>query len=117
MKLSEVKGERTAEVMAACLEPLSEIMEDTKLKEKKGFPFIAYVGKHYKDEIVTIYAAVEGISEEEYRENLTPAKFIDDITDLFSDETTKALFPSAQTKEEKTSAGSAQEDTQVTQEP
>lgn len=113
MKLSEIKGERTLDVIADMIEPIANIAGDkdaAKLfkKEKapegvnprefainrlkKGIPSLL---KGHKHDVVTILAAIEGISPAEYAESMNLAKLMKDCVDLVTDEEFADLFISA----------------------
>ena len=58
---------------------------------------------------IAILAAIEGVSEEQYKRELTLVKLMQDATELLSDEAFSVLFISAQSG---TTSGSAQENTE-----
>lgn len=98
MKLSDIKGERTLEVVANIVEPLTCIATDEevraalagctdKAKAVKGIGKVAAtVAKKHGDEAIEILAAIEGVEPEEYAASLSLGKLIRDILDLMSDE-------------------------------
>lgn len=126
MKLSEIKGERTFDVIAAIIEPISNIAKSKEGKElfrKEKLPsgadkteFAAKrlkaalppLLKAHKSDIISILAAIEGVSVEEYTKQLDLFKLTKDCTDLLTDKSFISLFPSAQSK---TTCGSAQGNT------
>lgn len=114
MRLSDIKGERTMEVLAAVIDPLANIAasqeakdflrreklpEGTSAKEfvmgrvRTALPIL--LNKHKKD-ILAIMAAIEGVSYEEYAEQLDMIKLLNDAVDLLNDEAFLKLFFSAQ---------------------
>lgn len=121
MKLSDVKGERTLDVIAEIIEPIANIAEDevaTEIFSRKKLPegmtakqfvlkrikkSIPALIRNHKDDIVTILCTIEGTTNEEYKETLNLAKLSKDFVDLLTDEEFMALFTSAQTDSENTS--------------
>ena len=114
MKLSEIKGARTFDVIAEIIEPIASIAEDKELAElfkrekapegvnprdiavkrlKKNVPHLL---KAHKPEMIAIMAAIEGISAAEYETKLNLVNFIKDFTELLTDDAFIALFTSAQ---------------------
>lgn len=124
MKLSDIKGERTLDVIADIIDPLANIAGDKKAMElftKKKLPEgktprefavervrknLPAMLKHHKKDIITILAAVEGVAPEEYSEELNLVKLFQDAIDLLTDQAFMQLFISAQTGN---SSGAAQE--------
>lgn len=124
MRLSDIKGDRVFDIIADIIEPISNIAADEtvsllfkreKLPEgmsvktfmlgrvKKTVPAIL---KSYKDDIIKILSTIEGVSKDDYRDSLTLAKLIQDVTELLTDKSFGELFISAQSE---ISSGSAQE--------
>lgn len=130
MKLSDVKGERTLDVIADVIEPITNIAQDEnaaalfkreKLPEGKtprGYtlerarkaapPLI----RSHKQDIITILASIEGTPVQDYTQSLNLLKLTRDLIELLSDEAWWTLFISAQTGEGEISSGSAQENTE-----
>lgn len=130
MRLSDIKGTRTLEVIAEVIDPIANIAEDEeaaallkrdKLPEgvtakqyllqrvRKSIPALL---KGHKGDIIAILAAIEGISPEEYAGSLGLKKLMTDCIDLMTDDVFTELFISAQTGD---SSGSAQESTEDTE--
>ena len=119
MKLSDIKGERTLDVIAEIIDPIANIAEDkaaSDLFHKKKLPIlnrarkaVPALLKGHKNDIIHILSAIEGTSPEEYAASLDLAKLFTDAIDLVSDDTFKSLFISAQNGE---SSGSAQGNTE-----
>lgn len=128
MKLSDIRGERTLEVIADIIDPIANIAEDSeaaalfkreKLPEgveprvfligrlKKSLPKLLHDHAH---DIIEILAAIEGIPYEEYAGALNLVKLGRDWMDLISDHAFIELFISAQSG---MPSGSAQESTEV----
>lgn len=126
MRLSDIKGERTLDVIADVIDPIANIAEDSEAaalfkrekapegkspraflieRLKKSVPKLM---KSHKKDIITILSTIEGVSEKEYTENLDLVKLTKDAIDLITDKAFIELFISAQTEN---SSGSAREDT------
>lgn len=122
MKLSDVKGDRTLEVIADIIEPICSIAEDEnaaalfkreKLPEsmtatkfllqraKKALPALL---RGHKGDVIAILSAIEGTSPEKYAGVLNLVKLTKDFIDLMTDEAFAELFISAQTGEPSGSA-------------
>ena len=126
MKLSDIKGDRTLEVIAEIIDPIANIAEDEaaamfkpeKLPEgmdaksfltkriRKSLPTLL---RNHKSDIIAILSSIEGTSPEKYSSVLSLAKLIKDIIELLTDEAFAQLFISAQSGD---SSGSAQENTE-----
>lgn len=123
MRLSNVKGERTFDVIADLIDPIYNIAMDPeaavmfkreKLPEgmttkefmagkiRKSLPTLL---KTHKEDLVTILAAIEGVTPKQYEKKLNMGVLVRDVIDLLSDDGFSDLFTSAQTE---TSSGSAQ---------
>lgn len=126
MRLSDVKGERTLDVIADIIDPICNIAEDEsasaifkrkKLPEgttakkfllqraKKSLPVLL---KNHKGDLIAIFAAIEGVSPGEYAESLNLVKLTKDFIDLITDDAFSTLFISAQSGKP---SGSAPEST------
>ena len=103
MKLSEIKGERTLDVIAEIIDPIVSIATDeeaAKLFKREKTPegmtswqfFLTKVReslptlvRSHKAELVKILATIKGVSDEEYMEELTFPSLIHDLTELVTD--------------------------------
>ena len=124
MRLSDIKGDRTLEVIAEIIDPIANIAEDEeasalfkreKLPEgmtakkflmnraRKSVPVLL---KGHKADIIAILSALEGVSAEEYAKTLNLVKFPKDCIEILTDEVFMELFISAQSENK---SGSAQE--------
>ena len=124
MRLSDIKGDRTMEVIADIIDNIANIAEDEeasamfkreKLSDgmtakkflmkrvRKSLPVLL---KGHKADIIAILSAIEGVSAEEYTGTLNLVKLVKDCTDLLTDEAFMELFISAQSENK---SGSAQE--------
>lgn len=122
MKLSEIKGARTFDVIADIIEPIANIAEDSgELFKREKAPEgvdprsiilkrlkanVPKLLKTHKADMIAIMAAIEGVSAAEYEASLNLAKLTKDCTELLTDEAFIALFTSAQTE---SNSGSARE--------
>lgn len=104
MKLSQIKGERVFDVIADLIEPISAIASDkevAKLFKRAACPkdmtpsaFMAerirkaapgLLSRH-KDDLVAVFATLNGTTKEEYLEGMTLASFFGDLLELLTDE-------------------------------
>ncbi len=126
MKLSDVKGERTLDVIAEIVEPVANLAEDKEVAElfrKKKLPqgrdaksyllerlksSLPPLLKRHKTDVIAILAAVEGVSMEQYAGSLNLVKLSKDCIELLTDDAFIELFISAQSEG---SSGSAPENT------
>lgn len=127
MRLSDIQGECVFDVIADIIDPIANIAEDEQasalfkreklpegmtIKEfmmqraRKALPVLL---KGHKNDIISILAAIEGVSAESYKGALNLVKLMRDATELLTDEAFDALFLSAQSGN---SSGSAQENTE-----
>lgn len=127
MKLSDVNGERTIEVIAEIIDPIANIAEDEEAsamfkceklpdgmtakkflmkRVRKSLPVLL---KGHKADIIAILSAIEGVSAEEYAGALNLVKLTKDFIELLTDEAFMELFVSAQSE---TNSGSAPENTE-----
>ena len=124
MRLSNIKGDRTLEVIADIIDPIANIAEDEessamfkreklpdgmtakKFLMKRARKSLPVLLKGHKADIIAILSAIEGVSTEEYAGALNLVKLVKDCTDLLTDEAFMQLFISAQSE---TNSGSAQE--------
>ena len=124
MRLSDIKGDRTLDVIAEIIDPIANIAEDEEAsamfkreklldgmtakkflmkRVRKSLPVLL---KGHKADIISILSSIEGVSTEEYAGALNLVKLVKDCTDLLTDEAFMQLFISAQSE---TNSGSAQE--------
>lgn len=128
MKLSDVKGARTLEVIAEVIDPVANIAEDeaaAALFRREKLPegmtakkfllqrvrkFLPVLLKKHKADLIAIMAAIEGTDKRDYEDSLSLIKLTRDVTDLLTDEAFGELFISAQSG---TLSGSARENTEA----
>lgn len=127
MKLSDVKGERTLDVIAACIGPVCNIGADPQAAElfrrkalPKGMTPMQFMAKRmadglpallqgHKSEIIAILAAVQGVAPEEYARELDLKKLFSDLAELLTDQEFGGLFSlPAQTMGLKPSGGASE---------
>lgn len=110
MKLSDIKGERTFDVIAEIIEPIANIAADKEAASvfvRKPLPegmtarefvmqrikaSIPVLMKNHKSDLITILAAIEGVTAEEYEASLNLVKLSKDAVELLNDEAFKAFF-------------------------
>lgn len=128
MRLSDIKGERAIEVIGELIDPIANIAEDKeasalfrreKLPEgidakafvvsrlRKGLPVLL---KNHKGDIVSILAAIEGVTPAEYAATLDLKKVVKDLTELLTDEEFMAFFTSEQSEKSSGSVTANSED-------
>lgn len=103
MKLSEIKGEETLDVIADLVGPISRIAQDddamaifkTKVAEgedkrkamlanvQKSLPALL---KTHKEDLIEILAIVNRTTVQEYKASLTMAKLLKDVSEILMDE-------------------------------
>ena len=104
MRLSDVKGERTFEVIAEIIEPIANIVEDEEVAEhfkrealpdgktagqaffekaRKALPIIL---RRHRDDVVAVLAAIDGCTPEEYMGKTDLKSLFKDVTELLTDE-------------------------------
>lgn len=130
MKLSDIKGDRVYEVVAGIIDPLYNIADDkeasrlftnearpegvskekfAEMKIREGIPALI---RNHKDDFTKILSLIEGVSEQEYLDNLTMSKFFGDVTSLVSDPQFRSLFQSAPAKTGGTASGDTRANTE-----
>ena len=128
MRLSDIKGDRTLEVIAEIIDPICNIVEDKeamtmfrreKLPEgmepkkflmKRARKSLPALLKKHKGDIIAVLAAIEGVPAKQYQGALNLVKLFKDATDLLTDEAFAELFISAQSE---SASGSASENTEA----
>lgn len=104
MRLSDVKGERTLDVIADLVEPIASIAQDgdaallfkpqplaegqTREQEfgeraRKAIPALL---KTHKSDVILILATIAGVEPQEYADNMDLAGVVNDIYELITDE-------------------------------
>lgn len=128
MRLSDIKGEASFEVLADLLEPVCNIAADEEAsgifkKEKlpegmtpKAF-LLQRIKSHapalirnHKDDLTAIFAALNQTTPEEYSKTMTLLTLPVELMELFADDEFIRLFTSVQTQD---GSGSAMETTEA----
>lgn len=110
MRLSEIKGEQTFDVIADIIEPICNIaqdpvasaiykgeqrpegMSDLEFASMRAKKYIPALMRGHKDDLVAIFAALSGVTADEYMSDLTLAKLLGDLAEMLADEELKAFF-------------------------
>ncbi len=113
MRLSDVKGERTFEVVADIIEPVYRIAQDEaavemlspkpcpegedpkKFMARRLVAGVPALLRSHKGDLVAIMAAIEGEDAEEYAASLDLAKLVVSLTELVSDPALMGFLSSA----------------------
>ncbi|MBQ9041416.1 MAG: hypothetical protein IJ111_01210 [Eggerthellaceae bacterium] len=114
MRLSDIKGERTLEVIADLVDPIANIAMDEEAaamfkgikpadgesdnqafvnRMRKAIPALL---KTHKDDIVAILATVKGVSPDEFVAEMSLSSLIADVVELLSDEEFTSFLSSQQ---------------------
>ena len=112
MKLSEIKGEQALDVIAEIIDPISELALDTELRGKPKLIMIKQALKSHKQAVIEILAALELKTVDEYMETMNLLTLPQQLMDIFNDPEMALLFDS-QSQTDKTSFGSATENTEA----
>lgn len=126
MKLSDIKGDRTLDVIADLIDPIAHIAQDKDVAEmlfkrkavpegmnvheffaermRKGIPALL---RGHKRDIIAILAAIEGVTPEEYADALNLAKLFTDTVELLTDEAFIDFLLSLKTTKDADAPGSA----------
>lgn len=129
MKLSELKGDEVFDILADLMPPMTNIALDpeaAKLFERRplpegmtptqfGYQWLAEASnkllKKHKKDCIAMLAVATGVSQKQYKEELTFEKLIMDLVDLMGDPVFQTLFFSAM---QGSSSGSAPASTEAT---
>lgn len=113
MRLSDVKGERTFEVVADIIEPVYRIAQDEaavemlspkpcpegedpkKFMARRLVAGVPALLRSHKGDLVAIMAAIEGEDAEEYAASLDLAKLVVSLAELVSDPALMGFLASA----------------------
>lgn len=127
LKLTDIKGERSFDVLADLVNPVANIAADPDAAElfgrralpegmtvkeyvlhrlRKAMPVL--LKKHKKD-VIKILSLLSDMSEKEYKEQITFEGVLTDMSDLMTDPIFNAFFTTQQSMDE--SFGSASENT------
>lgn len=127
-KLSEIKGEKSFDILAGIIEPVTNIATDkaaselfgvrampegTTLKDfivdrvKKAVPALM---KNHKRDLIKLLSLLSDMTEDEYKAQMTLDGVMLDLSSLISDPIFNAFFTMPQSTEK--SSGSASENTE-----
>ena len=116
MKLSDYQDEKALDMLADLLEPVSEICTDDEIKKiyrakQSNLKLVKAIIKNHKKAIIEILAIMDDVPVEEYHANIftLPAK----ILEILNDPDFIGLFQSQGQVADKTSSGSATENTEA----
>lgn len=120
MKLSEIKGEAAIDAVADIIEPLAKIAGDRSFMQeyRSGNPkilLIKYLLKHHRKSVLEILAVLDQKPLDEYMEKVNLITLPQQIIETVNDPEIQVLFQS-QSQTEKTSFGSAMENTEASEE-
>lgn len=125
MKLSDVRGDRTLDVIADLIDPIAEIASDEEAvalfrrekvpegveprdffvrRARKAAPALL---KGHKRQMIQILATIEGTDPADYAESLNLAKLLRDLVELLTDEEFVAFLSPSETGTEGAAPGSA----------
>lgn len=125
MKLSDIKGDRTLDVIADLIDPIARIAQDKDVAEmfkrkavpegmeaskffaermRKGMPALL---KGHKRDVIAILAAIEGVTPKEYTATLNLAKLFTDTMELMTDEAFIGFLSSQKTMSDADAHGAA----------
>lgn len=114
MRLSDIRGDRTLDVIADIIDPIANIAEDPTAAElfvRKTLPdgmapkafllqraraSVPALLKRHKADVITILSAIEGTSPDEYAGALNLAKLFKDCVELMTDEAFMSFFTSGE---------------------
>ena len=131
MRLSDIKGERTLDVIADIIDPIANIAEDETAAElfaRKKLPdgmtpkqfllqrarkSVPALLKGHKADVIAILSAIEGTSPERYTGALNLAKLFKDCVELLTDEAFTAFFTSPGSETDANPSGSSAESSAV----
>lgn len=113
MRLSDIKGERTLEVIAEIIDPIANIAEDEQAAElftRRPLPegmtpnqyllararrAVPALLRGHKRDIIALLAAIGGTTPEAYEKALDMPRLFKDCVELLTDEAFMAFFTSA----------------------
>lgn len=117
MRLSDVKGERTFEVIADIIDPIANIAADGTMAElfesrrpkdgqtpgqlfverlRKALPVLC---REHRDDVVAVLATIGGTTPREYLEGCSLATLAQDVFELMTDEDFLGFLSSQETGE------------------
>lgn len=117
-KLSEVKNEDALELIAEVIDPLSSIIGDPAVKAMRSnkaskLDIMKWVLKDHPQEVLAVLAALDGEAVEDYE--ISALELPMRVLEILNDKELISLFTSQGQMTEKTSSGSATENTEATE--
>lgn len=115
MKLSAIKGDRVLDVIADIIDPIANMAQDKDVaamfkrkavpdgmeardffakRMRKGLPVLL---KDHKADIITVMAAIEGVTPEQYAASLDFPKLFTDVMELVTDDALLDFLSSSET--------------------
>lgn len=118
MKISEIKGEEALDALCDLLDPVTEIMTDTKVTDKlrnkeTRIQGIKAMIKLHKSAVITCLAILDGEDPEEYREKVCIMTLPIRLLELFSEPEVLQLFSSQSQNDSSASSGSVTGNTEA----
>lgn len=119
MRISDIPGDRALDVLADCIDAVTDIASDKELLEalqgedmgetQGQLKAVAAVLKSHKDSVHKILAAIAGTSVEEYLGSHNAMQVLQDAFEVMTDEEALGFMPAA--RRDTGSRGSASEST------
>lgn len=125
MKLSDIKGDRVLDVIADIIDPVANMAQDKDVaamferkavpdgmeardffaqRMRKGLPVLL---KNHKADIITVMAAIEGVTPEQYAASLDLPKLFTDVMEIVTDNALLDFLSSSETGKGAGAPGSA----------
>lgn len=116
MKISDYKNEDALELLADLIEPTSKILNDEDVKSAiqrkcKIYEIVKIAIKNNKNSIIEILARLDGKAVEDYE--CTPMSILTDMMQILNDKELVDFFQLQEQMVDKTSSGSATENTKA----
>lgn len=103
MRLSEIKGDRVFDVIAEIVVPVANIAEDSGVQTAIGScngkkpldaakDVVPIIIRKHKADLIAVLAAVNGVTPEEYAQDLTMANLFGDVYEILTDEELLSFF-------------------------
>lgn len=117
MKLSEIKGEESLDVLADLLEPIAMICADEEVQEiynnKPKILLVKHLIKNHKEEVIEILAVLDREDPKEYVKKMNVLSLPMKLLELLNDEDLITVFQLQGQNMAQTSSGSVMENTEV----
>ena len=114
MRLSDYRGEKALDVLAAMLEPATEILADSEVANgvKRGdipVKIVKVAIQRHKRAVIELLAALNDMPPDEYAEQVSLLTLPKQLLELMNDKDVQSLFTSQGQMTGKQSSGSATE--------